>query len=459
LADEETPADTGNRPADTATQPAGTGNCPADTGNQPADTTTRPADTANRLPGEVWVLVTANFVIAAGFGLVAPALPTFARSFDVSVTAASVVISAFAVARLIFAPASGRLITVLGERRVYLTGISIVAVTTGACAFAANYWQLLIFRSVGGFGSSMFTVSAIALLIRVTPAPMRGRASGLWGTGFLLGNVTGPLLGGGLLTISLRAPFLVYAGALFVAVAIVWWFLRRSPLAAPASDDAPTITLRTALRHRAYIAALASNFANGWAVFGVRVSLVPLFVEEVLHRDGAFAGTALAVFAAGNVAMLLVAGRLADTVGRKPLMLLGLLVAGAGTIWVGLTGSVAWFLVATVVAGLGSGLLIPPQQATVADVIGSKGRGGPVLAVFQMCADIGAVIGPVVAGVLADEWSYSAAFATTGALALAAILFWLPAPETLPRRAAPTTHPTPEEALATEVSPRDHRPT
>ena len=40
------------------------------------------------------------------------------------------------------------------------------------------------------------------------------------------------------------------------------------------------IRLRTALRHRAYTAALASSFANGWAVFGVRVSLVPLFVAN-----------------------------------------------------------------------------------------------------------------------------------------------------------------------------------
>lgn len=404
---------------------------------------------ATRLPGEVWVLVSANFVIAVGFGLVAPALPTFARSFDVSVTAASVVISAFAVARLAFAPAAGRLITKLGERRVYLTGITIVAVTTGACAFAAGYWQLLIFRSAGGIGSTMFTVSAIALLIRVTPAHLRGRASGMWGTGFLLGNVTGPLLGGGLLTISLRAPFLVYAGMLFIAVAIVWWFLRHSPLAAPIADDeAAPITVRTALRHRAYTASLVSNFANGWAVFGVRVSLVPLFVEEVLRRDGAFAGTALAVFAAGNVAMLLISGRLADSIGRKPMILLGLLVAGGGTIWVGFTASVPLFLVATVVAGLGSGLLTPPQQATVADIIGTKGRGGPVLALFQMCADIGAVIGPIVAGVLADELSYSAAFVATGALMLVAALVWLPGPETLPGRVTESTRAHDEARLA-----------
>lgn len=110
------------------------------------------------LPREIWVLVVASFVIALGFGLVAPALPQFARSFDVGVTAATVVVSSFAAMRLLFAPASGSLVQKLGERPVYITGLLIVALSTGACAFAASYWQLLVFRALGGIGSTMFTV-------------------------------------------------------------------------------------------------------------------------------------------------------------------------------------------------------------------------------------------------------------------------------------------------------------
>ncbi len=115
---------------------------------------------AAKLPQEIWVLVAASFVIALGFGLVAPALPQFARSFDVSVTAATIVISSFAFMRLVFAPMSGTLVQKLGERPVYIVGLLIVAVSTGACAFAGEYWQLLLFRSLGGIGSTMFTVSA-----------------------------------------------------------------------------------------------------------------------------------------------------------------------------------------------------------------------------------------------------------------------------------------------------------
>jgi MFS family permease len=264
------------------------------------------------------MLVGVSFVIAVGFGIVAPALPTFARSFDVSVTAASIVISAFAFMRLAFAPVSGKLVSALGERPVYIWGITVVGLSTGACAFAAGYWQLLVFRALGGIGSTMFTVSAVALLIRLTPPTLRGRSTSLWSSSFLLGSICGPLFGGALITISLRAPFVVYAVALFVAAAVAWLLLRRSPAigSAPVAA-APVLTVRQAWGHRAYRAALAANFANGWAVYGVRVSLVPLFVVEVLHRPGSLAGAALSVFAAGTVTVLVFSGRLVDLVGRR----------------------------------------------------------------------------------------------------------------------------------------------
>ncbi|WP_186455285.1 MFS transporter [Rhodococcus rhodochrous] len=377
------------------------------------------------LPREIWVLVVASFVIALGFGLVAPALPQFARSFDVGVTAATVVVSSFAAMRLLFAPASGSLVQKLGERPVYITGLLIVALSTGACAFAASYWQLLVFRALGGIGSTMFTVSALGLLVRIAPPDARGRVSGLYATSFLMGNILGPLFGGALIGLGLRAPFLIYAVALLVAASVVGVSLRSSELARPDSGDGvPVMRLRDALRSPVYRAALGSNFANGWVVFGVRVAMVPLFVVEALDEGEAFAGVALTAFAVGNALVLIKSGKLSDRFGRRPFVLAGLVVCGVSTIAMGFTESVVWFLITSFVAGMGSGLSNPSQQAAVADVVGSKARGGPVLATFQMVADVGAVIGPVAAGFLADRLSYSTAFAVTGVIMLAATLPW-----------------------------------
>lgn len=420
---------------------------------------------AVKLPREIKVLVAAAFLIAIGFGIVAPVLPQFAQSFHVSVGAAAVVVSVFAFTRLVFAPLSGVLVERLGERRTYILGILIVAASSAACAFAQNYWQLLLFRGLGGIGSTMFTVSAMGLLIRLAPAQARGKVSSLYAGSFLLGNITGPAAGGLLAGFGLQLPFLVYAGALVLVALLVATQLPAavpSPARAaapagvqaaaqgpgtdgttaaaplPAQGGGPSSTLvrqeplllRAALAIPAYRAVLVSGFANGWSAFGIRMALVPLFATAALGAGPEVAGISLAVFAIGTGAALAFSGRLADSWGRKPMILLGLLVNGVGMGVLGFTGDVFWFFAVSLVAGLGSGLMGPAQQATVADVIGNERSGGKVLATFQMCSDLGAIIGPIAAGYLVDLFSFGVAFSMATAVALVAVVFWLPAAET-----------------------------
>lgn len=393
-----------------------------------------------RLPREIWVLVAAAVVIAMGYGLVAPVLPQFARSFDVGVTAASVVVSVFALFRLVFAPAGGHLVTRLGERPVYLAGLLIVAISTGVTAFADSYVQLLIFRGLGGIGSTMFTVSAMGLIIKLAPPAARGRASAAYGTAFLLGNIGGPLLGGLLAGAGLRVPFLAYAASLLVAAAVVAVLLPRNAGALPAgTTPQPPAALGDALAHPTYRALLTSAFAHGWSNFGVRSAIVPLFATAALGAPPWAAGAALAAFAAGNAAALTVAGRLADTRGRKPLVQAGLVVSGLLTIVLGTASGVVSLLVLCAAAGIGAGLLNPAQQASVADIVGQDRSGGQVLAVYSMMIDAGQILGPVLAGLLVDNVGYGAAFAASGTLSLLAALAWVPARETLaPRGTADT---------------------
>ncbi|MCA2206467.1 MFS transporter [Nocardia rosealba] len=383
-----------------------------------------------RLPAEIWVLIAAAFVIALGFGLVAPVLPQYAREFGVGIAAASAIVSAFALMRLLFAPASGRLVQKLGERRVYLAGILIVAVSTGACALAQTYWQLLVLRSLGGIGSTMFTVSSMALIIRVSPPAARGRVSGVYSTSFLIGSLVGPLVGGALAGLGLRAPFVIYALALLVVCVIVFAGLRESPvLKDDSATTTPELTFRQGWSEPAYRAVLLSSFAGGVAVFGVRMAFVPLLVVETLRQEPGMAGVALTVFAAGNGAVLFASGRLSDRLGRKPFLILGSVICAVGTGALGFAPSLPWFLLASFVAGIGSGMFSPVQQAALADVLGSRARGGPVLAAFQMAADLGAVLGPIVIGEVADRTSFGVGMAVTGAVLVVSATVWVFTPE------------------------------
>lgn len=387
-----------------------------------------------RLPAEIWVMIAGSFVIAIGFGVVAPVLPQFARSFGVGVAAASAIVSAFALMRLLFAPMSGRLVQKLGERPVYLGGLLVVALSTGASAFAQTYWQLLVLRSLGGIGSTMFTVSSLALVIRMSPPGARGRVSGLYSTSFLLGSLAGPLVGGAFAGFGLRAPFLLYTVALLITILVVHLALRKSTLVAPTDPGETRImTFAEGWRRPEYKAVLWSNFTNGAAVFGVRMALVPLLVVEVLGQEPAMAGIALTVFAAGNAVVLFASGRLSDRFGRKPFLIVGSLICAIGTAGLGLSDSVPLMLVTSFVAGLGSGMFTPAQQAAVADIIGPKARGGPVLAGFQMSADLGTVLGPIAVGFVAQQVSYGVGLAVTGAMLALAAVFWVVVPEPMRR--------------------------
>lgn len=386
-----------------------------------------------KLPSEIWVLVTANAVIALGYGVVAPVLPQYARNFGVSIAAATFVITAFALMRLCAAPVSGVLVQKLGERRIYLTGLVIVALSTGACAFAQTYWQLLVFRSLGGLGSAMFTVSSLGLMIRISPAEARGRVAGMFSSAFLVGSVGGPVIGSLTVGFGLSAPFVIYGVALLIAVAVVFVRLRHSSLAAPDVQTEPTISLWVALRNSAYRAALFSNFATGWSAFGLRIALVPLFVVEVLGRGAGMAGLALATFAIGNVSAVIPSGYLSDRIGRRKLLICGLTVSAASTVLVGFTTSLPLFLIAAYVTGAATGMFISPQQAAVADIIGSKARGGTAVATFQMMSDFGAILGSLAVGQIAEHLTFGTAFVISGAILAVAAVWWIFAPETRAR--------------------------
>ncbi len=390
-----------------------------------------------KLPREVWLLVAANVVVALGYGVVAPVLPQYARHFGVSISAATFIITAFAMMRLVSAPPAGLLVQRLGERRVYISGLVIVALSTGACAFAETYWQLLLFRSLGGLGSAMFTVSSLGLMIRISPPDARGRVAGLFSSGFLVGSVGGPVLGSLTVGLGLAAPFIIYGAALLVAATVVFVSLRNSAVAAPEVSTEPAVPVRTVLRHRAYRAALFSNFATGWAAFGLRFALVPLFVVEGLGYSAGFAGMALATFAIGNISVVVPSGYLSDRIGRRKLLIVGLTVSAAATVLVGYTSSLPVFLAAAYVTGAATGIFISPQQAAVADIVGNKARGGTAVATFQMMADLGSIIGSLAVGQIAEHTSFGWAFVVSGAVLLLAAIGWVFAPET---RGLPPVH-------------------
>ncbi|MCT1805693.1 MFS transporter [Corynebacterium sanguinis] len=378
-----------------------------------------------KIPRTIWVLTAAAFIIALGYGFIAPILPQFTASFGVSMVAAGAVVSVFAAARLIGAPGAGILVDKVGSRPVYITGLLIVAVATFLVAFAQAYWHVFALRFIAGFGSTMFTLSAQALIVRVAPPMIRGRASAVYASAFLLGNIIGPVIGALLASLGFRIPFAVY-GIGVGAAAIMVWILTSTPRGRVVlPPKLPPMRLSEAISLPTYQSLLTSGFANGWANFGARVSVLPLFAASVFANGSAAAGLALTAFALGTAVTLQFSGRLADAIGRKPLIIAGLAATTVFTGSLGLATHVWSLLLLSVLAGVGGGLMNPAQQATLADLIGNERSGGKALSTFQMTMDAGQICAPIVVGMLAEVYGFGVAFASCGALTLASLIVWL----------------------------------
>ena len=382
------------------------------------------------LPREVSVLTSISFLVAIGFGVIIPAIPIFAKSFGVSNTLIGLVISSFAIMRFVSGLFSGKLVDRFGERIVLGFGLLMVSFFTLVAGLAQSYSQLLIFRTAGGLGSSMFTIAAGALLLRVVGDSQRGRAQSLYNGGFIAGGVAGPAFGGALLAISPRAPFFIYSGLLIIAGIFAITFLHEKRLGNSANTEKAStqvMTIKEALKLRPYLYSLFLAFLGTWVFFGMRSSILPLFAIEDIGVTTSIVGISftLALITQGSV--MVRAGKYSDKNGRKPVMLVGFTITLLSLFLLAISTNVVMYLIAMLVLGFGAGFATA-AGAIVGDVI--KGKSGKVYALWQMAGDAGMMVGPLVLGVIADLFSYRSALVVSAIVFSLALLIAIKIPET-----------------------------
>jgi MFS family permease len=382
------------------------------------------------LPREVSILVAASFFVAVGFGIVLPAIPVFAKSFGVNNAAIGLMVSAFAITRFASGLISGTLVDKFGERAVFSSGVFMVALFTFLAGLSQSYEQLLFFRAAGGLGSSMFSVAAGSVIMRSVDDANRGRAQSVYQGSFLLGGIAGPAIGGLLSVISLRAPFFVYSGMLICSGTVAHFFLKGDKIGKvdKSVDTSDHTTVREALAMKPYRIALVLAFIGSWVFFGLRASILPIFVTEELNSTTAVVGYGLALSAVIQGLILLRAGRYSDEKGRRAASIIGAQVVLLGVLLLTFSVNVWMYLLAMAVLGFGGAFISITPASIVGDVI--KGKGGKVIAIFQMAGDAGMMVGPIIIGAVSDFFSYRAAFGMSAAIFVIALVLVYQIPET-----------------------------
>jgi len=389
------------------------------------------------------------FVIMLGFGIIAPILPLYARSFGVGYDAAGLLISSFAFTRLGFDLVAGPIVDRYGERLAATSGVIFVGVSSLATALAPNFTLAVVFRGAGGAGSSILFAALYSYLLKMVPKDRMARTLGAFFGAFNVGFIAGGPIGGVIAhQFGLASPLFFYAGLCFLSGLLYLRFMpdpdrSRQPSGGEVEGDgSPTAdasmwrrtrkTILLLLRDRAFVTAIVLNMAFFWMVAGGYDTLVPLFGREGLGMSTVGIGAALAVAVAAEFIVLYPAGSAADRFGRKAVLIPSLAGLAVMTAVVGWAASPVAFGVLLGILGFTSGSVAPLPATLLSDVAPDRGSGTAV-GVFRFCGDLGFVFGPLVAGVSASALGFKGAFAICAVPVMVALSLVLRMPETLKR--------------------------
>lgn len=391
-------------------------------------------------------VIGASLLIMIGFGLIVPALPLFAKRFGVGKTGIGLVLTVFAATRLVGDLFAGSLIDRFGERMVAAVGATIVGVSSIAAGAAPTYAALVVLRGVGGFGSAFFLGGLMAYLIGTVPAERRGRAMSVFQAAIGIGLLIGPLFGGLIIAwASVNTPLYAYGAICIGCAPLVLRAMGPERVPSDALAAAPAVPepegvpapagrawarLRPLLADPTYRAAIAVS-GMGFLVTGALQALIPLLWDEELGASKAWSGLPFTVMALTGIAIVWHAGSVSDRRGRRFALIPALVGTGTAVAALGVTHSVVGVIVVMGVLGISTGYTRPGPTAMIADIASPESRGVAVSG-YRTAGDVGALIGPILAGSIAEGVGFSAAFLTLAAVVGAVFVLALRARETAP---------------------------
>jgi MFS family permease len=384
------------------------------------------------------LLVAVNAFVGAMVGLERSTLPLIGRD-EFGIASSVAVLSfivAFGLAKAFTNLGAGALAERLGRKRLLVLGWAFALPVPLLVQVAPSWAWIVVANLFLGINQGLAWSMTVVMKIDLVGPKRRGLALGLnEAAGY--GGLAIAAAASGLLA-SQFAPrdVLVVVGAaiavsgFLISLRFVRDTAAHMALEQQAHPDAATSPppLRDAFRDASYrVAALRSssqaglvNNLNDALTWG----LVPLFLAAhgaSAGQVGLVAGIYPAVWGAGQIWT----GHWSDSVGRKPLIVAGMLLQAGALVLLALSGArVAVAAVAAALLGAGTALVYPTLIAAISDAVSPIAR-APTVGVYRFWRDMGYVAGGLIAGLVDDAIGYGGAIGVVAALTAASGLWVL----------------------------------
>ena len=406
------------------------------------------------------VLTTGFFMILLDTTIVNVAIPAMSKGLNAPLDEILWVLNAYILVYAVLLIPAGRLGDLFGQRNMFALGLAVFTLASALCGFSQNSTELIAARIVQGVGGALLTPQTLAILTSIFPPERRGAAFGVWGGVAGLATITGPTLGGAIITYT-DWPWIFFInvplgiGALIATFAIIpdlrpgrrqGWDVVGVALATAGlfgivfgliegqrynwgEIASYGITIPEVIGGGVALMILfivwehfqtqplvplslfeERNFAvANWIAAAISFGMMSMFLPVTIYLQSVRGFTALAAgltFAPMSLTSMLTApfaGRLADRIGGKYILMTGIslftvgfslvaYVAGPDSTWLN-------FLVPAIIAGAGMGMTFAPMTTVAMRNIQPR-MAGAASGVLNTTRQLGAAIGSAVVGAL-----------------------------------------------------------
>ncbi|MEM3737044.1 MAG: MFS transporter [Candidatus Bathyarchaeia archaeon] len=346
-----------------------------------------------------------------------PLLPILIKEFEISTTEAGLLASAFFIPYAIFQLPIGSIADRVDRRLLIGLGLLLSAVGIFLSGLAPNYWTLLIFQAVAGFGGGTYHPSAIAVIAQNFPSEERGRAYGLHGIATNLSFFITPLMVTHLATWGWRTPFLLF-GLLGVVASAIFLPLAGRQANSATVEERKRMTF--VLRNRQLLKLSSINASVTVVDRGV-VTFLPLLLTVIYSFDVAQAGSTLSLFFLFGLAGQLIGGYLTDRIDRRVLLTAMLTAIGIGTLAFALAPSPLLALPTVAIVAIFLFSTFPLTETLATTFLPEASRGSGLGVYFTISSGVGA-FSPYLIGGLIAILGYQPAYLSLAFVAFAGVL-------------------------------------
>lgn len=372
----------------------------------------------------LFIMWFANFFISASLSMIMPFLSLYISSFGTLSERevqswSGIIFGVTFVTAFICSPFWGKLGDRHGRKLILIISSFGMGVSILLLGFTENVWQLFMLRVFMGIFTGFIGISQ-AFISTQTPSHIAGRVLGTLQTGSITGMLFGPLIGGILAdSIGFHGTFLLVSISVFTSAILVTFGTKEYPVKVQKGEKSHYTSkevLAHILRDPILLVVLILSSLIQIANFSVQ-PILSLYVQELHGPENIafYSGIAFSAAGLGNLLMTRTWGKLGDRIGYVKI-LIGLIFA-AGIVYIpgAMVGSVWELAVVRLLLGMAIGGIIPLRVAYIRQAAPLTMQ-GEVLGYNNSLRFLGNFIGPILGGMMAGYFGFSAVFYMTSAL-------------------------------------------